>query len=81
MATVTVVVTLDTTEHSFVENAEQARALIENILERDPRFNINHMAVNLDPKVIHERDTMTENAGDELHNIFKRDPPGLPPFG
>lgn len=74
MTTVMVIVTLDTEKHSFVETPLQARAVIENILRRDPRFNINHMTVSLapsEPEVTYRRDRSVETAGDNLHNIFE----------
>lgn len=75
MSTIAVIVTIDTFEHSFMETALQARAVIENILRRDPRYTLNHMTVNLQPEAVHQRDTRAEDAGDNLCNIFEQNNP------
>lgn len=78
MAIVTLTVTVDTHEHSFVENAAQAKALIENLLQRDPRYHTCSMKVSvLEVHVEHKKSRSRETAGDELNNIFNEGPPPM----
>jgi len=74
MSYVDVTVRVNTADHSFVSSPSEARAVVENILRRDPRFRTNGMTVLLrndgtstNTDFVHE----DEHAGENLHNVFK----------
>lgn len=70
MTRVIITVTLDTNDHTFVQTLSEARAVVQNILERDPRYHTSHMVVGVgNGRTVH--DSVNDNAGDELHNIFE----------
>lgn len=70
---VSVIVTMDVVEHSFVTNEIEARALIEHMLRRDPRFHTHEMVVRLEPNTYlgYHSEPLPETAGDNLCNIFQ----------
>ena len=74
MARVMVTVAVNTSEHSFVETAEQARALVENILQRAPQYHTTGMEVTVanGGRSGSHRDINEGTDGDEVLNIFER---------
>lgn len=76
MTFVDVVVKVDTAAHSFVSNPSEARAIVENILRRDPRFSTCRMTVTTEEtwiKMDDPEDVVDEEYSSErVTNIFEK---------
>lgn len=76
MSYVDITVRVDTREHSFAHNEEEARAMVENMLNRDPRFRQHGMSVVLNGRkpTEFEKDVRAwnETADEDFHNLFTK---------
>lgn len=80
MSFVDVTVRVNMEDHTFVQTPEQAQAMVENILRRDPNWSTHDMSV-VKVKGNVTSTQKRETSEDGNHNVFRDRHTGAPNVG